>query len=78
VVRLLHELVQWQAALSEPRYEATQSCEAALDMLYTFQVLDRPMSMMAEIFSGLASMPRSDMTKLRSMPLGIPKRILGV
>jgi hypothetical protein len=47
-------------------------------MLYTFQVLDRPMSMMAEIFSGLASMPRSDMTKLRSMPLGIPKRILGV
>jgi hypothetical protein len=26
-----------------------------------------PMSMMAEIFSGLASMPRSDITKPRSM-----------
>jgi hypothetical protein len=31
------------------------------------------MSMMAEIFLGLASMPRSDTTKLRSMPLGTPK-----
>jgi hypothetical protein len=31
------------------------------------------MSIMAEILSGLASMPRSDMTKLRSMPLGTPK-----
>jgi hypothetical protein len=32
-----------------------------------------PMSMMAEIFSGLASMLRSDTTKPRSMPLGTPK-----
>jgi hypothetical protein len=31
-----------------------------------------PMSMMTEIFSG-ASMPHSDMTKPRSMPLGTPK-----
>jgi hypothetical protein len=32
-----------------------------------------PMSMMVEIFSGLASMPRSNMTKPRCMPLGTPK-----
>jgi hypothetical protein len=32
-----------------------------------------PMSIMAEIFSGLASMPHSDTTKPRSMPLGTPK-----
>jgi hypothetical protein len=28
--------------------------------------------MLTEILSGLASMPRSDMTKPRSMPLGTP------
>jgi hypothetical protein len=38
-----------------------------------FRFLIGPMSMMAEIFSGLASMPRSDMTKPRSIPLGTPK-----
>jgi cyanate permease len=31
------------------------------------------MLMMAEIFSGLALMPRSEMIKLSSIPLGIPK-----
>jgi hypothetical protein len=31
------------------------------------------MSMMVEIFSGFASMPRSDTTKPRSMPLETPK-----
>jgi hypothetical protein len=38
-----------------------------------FRFLIGPMSMIAEIFSGFASMARSDMTKPRSMPLGTPK-----
>jgi hypothetical protein len=39
----------------------------------SFRFLIGPMSMMAEIFSGLASMPHSNTTKPRSMPLGTPK-----
>jgi hypothetical protein len=42
VVGLLHELVQWQAALPESRYEVTQSREAPRDTLYTFSILDWP------------------------------------
>jgi hypothetical protein len=38
-----------------------------------FRFLIGPMSMMVEILPGLASMPRSDTTKPRSMPLGTPK-----
>jgi hypothetical protein len=34
VVGLLHQLVQWQAALSESCFETTQSCKTACDMLY--------------------------------------------
>ena len=33
---------------------------------------------MAEIFSGLASMPRSETMKPSSIPLGTPKTLLGV
>jgi hypothetical protein len=38
-----------------------------------FRFLIGPMSMMAEILSGLASTPRFDTTKPRSMPLGTSK-----
>jgi hypothetical protein len=38
-----------------------------------FRFLIGPMFIISEIFSGLASMPRSDMTKPRSMPLRSPK-----
>jgi hypothetical protein len=38
-----------------------------------FRFLIGPMFMMDDILSGLASMPRSDTTKPRSMPLGTPK-----
>jgi hypothetical protein len=41
-----------------------------------FRFLIGPVSIMAEILSGLASMPCSDTTKLRSMPLGTPKNAL--
>jgi hypothetical protein len=38
-----------------------------------FKFLIGPMSMMAEIFLGLASMLHAKTTKPRSMPLGTPK-----
>jgi hypothetical protein len=42
--------------------------------LYTpFKSLIGPMLVMAAIFSGLASMPRSETTNPRSMPRGTPK-----
>jgi hypothetical protein len=38
-----------------------------------FKSLISPMLVMAAIFSGLASMPRSEMMNPRSMPRGTPK-----
>jgi hypothetical protein len=38
-----------------------------------FKSLIGPMLVMATIFSGLASMPRSEMMNPRSMPQGTPK-----
>jgi hypothetical protein len=53
VVELFHQVVQWQAALSESCYETAKSYETARDTLYALQVLDRPHVCVAEIFLGL-------------------------
>jgi hypothetical protein len=43
-----------------------------------FKSLIGPMLVMAAIFSGLASMPRSETMNPRSMPRGTPKTLLGI
>jgi hypothetical protein len=67
------EAVQRQASFAEVRDETAQGRKTSHDSLYAFQVLDGPMLVMAAIFSGLASMPRSETMNPKSMPRGTPK-----
>jgi hypothetical protein len=67
------EAVQSHASFAEVRDETAQGRETSHDSLYAFQVLDGPMLVTAAIFSGLASMPRSETMNPKSMPRGTPK-----
>jgi hypothetical protein len=67
------EAVQRQASFAEVRDETAQGRKTSRDSLYAFQVLDGPMLVTAAIFSGLASMPRSETMNPKSMPQGSPK-----